>query len=97
MKMTLPCHERSQSVTRVRRGVTSLALVTLLSLGAAGCSSLSNTQRGALIGAGAGGMSIPLSGTCAAMMIDRWGDQLSGVDGYTESHCDKARTYFRVD
>ena len=33
----------------------TVALVTLLSLGSAGCSSLSNTQRGALIGAGAGG------------------------------------------
>ena len=33
----------------------TVALVTLLSLGGAGCSSLSNTQRGALIGAGAGG------------------------------------------
>ena len=33
----------------------TVALVTLLSLGTAGCSSLSNTQRGALIGAGAGG------------------------------------------
>ncbi len=33
----------------------TVALVTLLSLGAAGCSSMSNTQRGALIGAGAGG------------------------------------------
>ena len=32
-----------------------VVLVTLLSLGSAGCSSLSNTQRGALIGAGAGG------------------------------------------
>ncbi|MCH8812793.1 MAG: OmpA family protein [Gemmatimonadetes bacterium] len=31
------------------------ALVVLLSLGSAGCSSLSNTQSGALIGAGAGG------------------------------------------
>ncbi len=35
--------------------LTTLALVTLLSLGTAGCSSLSNTQSGALIGAGAGG------------------------------------------
>ena len=33
----------------------TVVLVTLLSLGSAGCSSLSNTQRGALIGAGAGG------------------------------------------
>ena len=33
----------------------TVALVTLLSLGAAGCSSMSNTQQGALIGAGAGG------------------------------------------
>ncbi len=33
----------------------TVALVTLLSLGAAGCSSLSNTKQGALIGAGAGG------------------------------------------
>ena len=33
----------------------TVILVTLLSLGSAGCSSLSNTQRGALIGAGAGG------------------------------------------
>ncbi len=32
-----------------------VALVTLLSLGATGCSSMSNTQQGALIGAGAGG------------------------------------------
>ncbi len=33
----------------------TLVLVTLFFLGSAGCSSLSNTQRGALIGAGAGG------------------------------------------
>ncbi len=33
----------------------TVALVTLLSLGATGCSSMSNTQQGALIGAGAGG------------------------------------------
>ncbi len=33
----------------------TLTLVTLLSLGSVGCSSLNNTQRGALIGAGAGG------------------------------------------
>ena len=33
----------------------TVALVTLLSLGTGGCSSMSNTQRGALIGAGAGG------------------------------------------
>ncbi len=55
MMMTLPWSESSQRMTRVRRDVINLALVTLLSLGAAGCSSLSNTQRGALIGAGAGG------------------------------------------
>ena len=35
--------------------LSTVALVTLLSLGSTGCSSLSNTQRGALIGAGAGG------------------------------------------
>ena len=33
----------------------SLALAVLISLGSVGCSSLSSTQRGALIGAGAGG------------------------------------------
>ena len=33
----------------------TVALVAVLSLGTAGCSSLSNTQRGTLIGAGAGG------------------------------------------
>ena len=33
----------------------TVALVVLLSLGSAGCSSLSNTESGALIGAGAGG------------------------------------------
>ncbi len=38
---------------RVRRDGTTLALV--LALGTAGCSGMSNTQRGALIGAGAGG------------------------------------------
>ena len=37
------------------RYVGSLTLATLIALGSAGCSSLSNTQRGALIGAGAGG------------------------------------------
>ena len=35
--------------------------------------------------------------TCAATMIDRWGDQLSGMDVYAESYCDKALTCFRVD
>ena len=39
----------------VVRYVGSLTLATLISLGNVGCSSLSNTQRGALIGAGAGG------------------------------------------
>lgn len=52
---TLEWSERSQRGRRVRREITGLALVTLLSLGGTACSSLSNTQRGALIGAGAGG------------------------------------------
>jgi len=55
MKTTLAWSVSPQGATRVRRDVTTLALVTLLSLGSAGCATLSNTQRGALIGAGAGG------------------------------------------
>ncbi len=55
MKKTLPCSESSHTTVRVRRDGITLVLVTLLSLGGTGCSSLSNTQRGALIGAGAGG------------------------------------------
>ncbi len=55
MKTTLRWSESSQKTVRVRRDGITLALVTLLSLAGAGCSSLSNTQRGALIGAGAGG------------------------------------------
>ena len=39
----------------MKTSLPTVALVTLLSLGAAGCSSMSNTQQGALIGAGAGG------------------------------------------
>ena len=35
---------------------TTLLVALLISLGSAGCSSLSNTQRGAVIGAGAGGV-----------------------------------------
>lgn len=56
MRTTLACGESSKGGTRVRRDGTTLALVTLLSLGSAGCASLSNTQSGALIGAGAGGV-----------------------------------------
>ena len=39
----------------MKTSLPTLTLVTLLSLGSVGCSSLNNTQRGALIGAGAGG------------------------------------------
>ena len=39
----------------MKTSLRTVTLVTLLSLGTAGCSSLSNTQRGAVIGAGAGG------------------------------------------
>ena len=55
MKTTVWWRESSQRATRARRDVTTVALATLLSLGSAACSSLSNTERGALIGAGAGG------------------------------------------
>ncbi len=55
MMTTLLQSESSQGTSRIRREVISLAFVTLMCLGGAGCSSLSNTQRGALIGAGAGG------------------------------------------
>ncbi len=55
MKKTLPRSESSPKTVRVRRDGITLVLVILLSLAGAGCSSLSNTQRGALIGAGAGG------------------------------------------
>ena len=55
MRKTLPWSERSHKTVRARRDGITLALVTLLSLAGTGCSSLSNTQRGALIGAGAGG------------------------------------------
>ncbi len=53
MKTTLPRGESSKRTVRVRRDGTTLALV--LALAGAGCSGMSNTQRGALIGAGAGG------------------------------------------
>ena len=53
MKKTLPRSESRKSIARVRHDGTALALV--LALAGAGCSGLSNTQRGALIGAGAGG------------------------------------------
>ncbi len=53
MKKTLPRSESPKSISRVRHDGTALALV--LALACAGCSGLSNTQRGALIGAGAGG------------------------------------------
>ena len=52
MKTTLLQSESPERTARVQRG-TILALV--LALAGAGCSGLSNTQRGALIGAGAGG------------------------------------------
>ena len=55
MRKSLPWSRRSQKTVGVRRNGITLALVTLLSLAGTGCSSLSNTQRGALIGAGAGG------------------------------------------
>ena len=53
MKTTPLRSKSSKRTTRVRRDGTTLAL--LLALAGAGCSGLSNTQRGALIGAGAGG------------------------------------------
>ena len=53
MKTTLPRSESSGRTARVRHNGTILALV--LALAGAGCSGMSNTQRGALIGAGAGG------------------------------------------
>lgn len=55
MKTTLPLSENSHETVRAQRNGLTLALITLLSLAGTGCSSLSNTQRGALIGAGAGG------------------------------------------
>ena len=55
MTTTLPQSPGSRGPSRVRCEVITLAFITLLSLGGAGCSNLSNTQRGALIGAGAGG------------------------------------------
>ena len=55
MKLILSGGEISHRTTRVRRRGITLALVIALSLAGTGCSSLSNTQRGALIGAGAGG------------------------------------------
>ena len=55
MKKTLPWSESYNHRIRVRRDGITLALVTLLCLAGTGCSSLSNTQTGALIGAGAGG------------------------------------------
>ena len=55
MRKTLPWSERSHKTVRARRDGITLAWVTLLSLAGTGCSSLSNTQRGALLGAGAGG------------------------------------------
>ena len=55
MKTNPTWRETSPTRTLGRHGVFALTLVTLLSLGAAGCASLSNTQSGALIGAGAGG------------------------------------------
>jgi outer membrane protein OmpA-like peptidoglycan-associated protein len=54
MKMNLTWRETSHRTTREQRGLITFVLVTVLSLGG-GCSSLSNTQSGALIGAGAGG------------------------------------------
>ena len=53
MNTTLPRSESSKRTARVRHYGTTLALV--LALAGTGCSGLSNTQRGALIGAGAGG------------------------------------------
>ena len=53
MRTTLLRSEGSKTRTRVRRDGITLALV--LAFAGAGCSGLSNTQRGALIGAGAGG------------------------------------------
>ena len=53
MKTILPRRERLNRTARKRHDGTTLALV--LALAGAGCSGLSNTQRGALIGAGSGG------------------------------------------
>ena len=53
MKTTLPRSESSKRTARARHDGTALAVV--LALLGTGCSGLSNTQRGALIGAGAGG------------------------------------------
>ncbi len=55
MNTKCPGSEVFRRTIRVRRSGTALALITMVSLAGAGCSSLSNTQRGALIGAGAGG------------------------------------------
>ncbi len=44
---------------------TTLAVALLISLGSTGCSSLSNTQRGAVIGAGAGGVVGAVIGSAA--------------------------------
>ncbi len=54
MKTKIRSSEISHRTNRVRRDGTTLALLTVLSLAGAGCSGLSNTQRGALIGAGTG-------------------------------------------
>jgi outer membrane protein OmpA-like peptidoglycan-associated protein len=55
MKKTLPWSERYNTRIQVRRDGITLAFVALLCLAGTGCSNLSNTQSGALIGAGAGG------------------------------------------
>ena len=55
MKTNLFRCETSNRTSIRQHGAITLALVTLLSLGGTGCASLSNTQSGALIGAGAGG------------------------------------------
>ncbi len=55
MKTTLPQSPGLQGSSRLRREGITLAFITLLSFAGTGCSNLSNTQRGALIGAGAGG------------------------------------------
>ena len=55
MKTTQSHSENFQMTNAKRHRVVSPVLVALLVLGGSGCSSLSNTQTGALIGAGAGG------------------------------------------
>ena len=34
---------------------------------------------------------------CAERMVQRWGERLSGVDVWAESHCDSVLSYLRID